>query len=223
MVSAPARQPRWTRRKDVRPSEITAAALEVFVEKGFAATRLDDVAARANVSKGTVYLYFESKEELFKAVVREGLIPAIAEGEKRVAAHRGGAADLIRDLVQGWWQLIGSTPYGGLPKLMISESRNFPEIARFYYEEVITRAHRLLRDAVQRGIRSGEFRKMDLDTAQFLVFSPFIMFLVWQHSLACCEEKHLDPEAYVAEAIELVLRGLAAPEAPSRNKDKVTR
>lgn len=211
MDSSPARQPRWTRRKDVRPSEITAAALELFVEKGFAATRLEDVAARANVSKGTVYLYFDSKAELFKAVVREGLIPAIAEAEKRAAAHRGSASDLIRDLVQGWWQMVGRTPYGGLPKLMISESRNFPEIARFYYEEVITRAHRLLREALQRGMRSGEFRKMDLDTAQFLVFSPFIMFLVWQHSLACCEPRHLDAEGYVAAAIELVLRGLAAP------------
>ncbi len=211
MVSAPARQPRWTRRKNVRPSEITAAALEVFVEKGFAATRLEDVAARAGVSKGTVYLYFESKEELFKAVVREGLIPAIAEAEKRVAGHRGSASDLLRDLVRGWWQLVGSTPYGGLPKLMISESRNFPEIARFYYEEVITRAHRLLREALRRGMESGEFRSMDLNTAQFLVFSPFIMFLVWQHSLACCESESLDPGAYVGEAIEMVLRGLAAP------------
>lgn len=218
MVSSPVRHPRWTRRKDVRPSEITAAALELFVEKGFAATRLEDVAARANVSKGTVYLYFDSKEELFKAVVREGLVPAIAEAEKRVAAHRGSASDLIRDLVQGWWQMVGRTPYGGLPKLMISESRNFPEIARFYYEEVITRAHRLLREALERGMRSGEFRTMDLDTAQFLVFSPFIMFLVWQHSLACCEPKHLDAEDYVADAIELVLRGLAAPDAANHPK-----
>ena len=69
------------RRKEARPSELLEAALELFVEKGFAATRLEDVASRAGVSKGTLYLYFENKDALFKAVVQEGIIPVIAENE----------------------------------------------------------------------------------------------------------------------------------------------
>ncbi len=187
-----AEKPRWERRKDARPSELTAAALDLFVERGFAATRLDDIAARAGVSKGTLYLYFDSKEALFKAVVREGLLPALEEAEALVAGFGGGAPDLLRALLQGWWRLIGSRPIGGLPKLMICESRNFPEITRFYNDEVIQRAHGL----------------GDLDVLQQVVFAPFIMLVVWRHSLACCCSVGVDPEAYVETAIELVLRGL---------------
>src|SRR5262252_8704646 len=103
-------KPRWERRKDARPAELLAAALDLFVERGYAATRLDDVARRAGVSKGTVYLYFSSKEELFKAVVREGLVPLLERGEKMVAEHRGSIATLIDQLVRGWWEAVGHTP-----------------------------------------------------------------------------------------------------------------
>src|SRR5512145_278407 len=87
------------RRKDARPAELTAAALDLFVEKGFAATRLDDVAARAGVSKGTLYLYFDSKEALFKAVVEDGIVPLFAAAEQQIADYQGGSADLLRHLL----------------------------------------------------------------------------------------------------------------------------
>ncbi|MCJ7838090.1 MAG: TetR/AcrR family transcriptional regulator, partial [Burkholderiales bacterium] len=98
-------QPRWTRRKDARPEEIIAAALDLFVERGFAATRLDDVAARAGVSKGTLYLYFENQEDLFKAVVRGNVLPVLQHGEVLVGNFSGSSADLVRKLVRGWWEL----------------------------------------------------------------------------------------------------------------------
>src|SRR5882672_2570528 len=110
------RKPRWKRRKDARPGEIVAAALEVFVERGFAATKLADVARRAGVTKGTVYLYFESKEALFKAVVRETIVPIFARGEQLVAEYRGSAANLFGELVRKWWELIGETSLSGIPK-----------------------------------------------------------------------------------------------------------
>src|SRR5205809_93345 len=111
-------KPRWKRRKDARPGEIVAAALEVFGERGFAATKLDDVARKAGVTKGTVYLYFESKEALFKAIVRETIVPALATGERLVAEHRGSAADLLRRLIRGWWEAIGETQASGIPKYL---------------------------------------------------------------------------------------------------------
>ncbi|NIO41831.1 MAG: TetR family transcriptional regulator, partial [Burkholderiales bacterium] len=113
--------------KEARPAELISAALDLFVERGFAATRLEDVAARAGVSKGTCYLYFPSKEHLFKAVVRGGIVPAIERAEKRFEDHRGSASALIRDIVKGWWISVGNTRLGGIPKLMIAESGNFPE------------------------------------------------------------------------------------------------
>lgn len=204
---------RWERRKEARPSELTAAALALFVERGFAATRLEDIAARAGVSKGTLYLYFDGKEELFKAVVREGLVPALAEGEKLIAEWDGSSAELMRRLMQGWWQLIGSTPLGGIPKLIIAEARNFPEIARFYVEEVITRGQALVAQALQRGIAAGEFRGGDPATLVHLVFSPLLMRVVWMHSLDCCEASPLAAERFLDEVIDFVLRGLGAPAA----------
>ncbi len=92
---------RRTRRKESRPNELLEAALELFVERGFAATRLEDVASRAGVSKGTLYLYFESKEELFKAVVRSGILPVIENAESMVGQFRGNASELLRSVVKG--------------------------------------------------------------------------------------------------------------------------
>ena len=134
-------EPRWARRKDARASELTAAALDLFVERGYAATRLDDVAARAGVSKGTVYLYFDNKAELFKAVVREGIVPLIADAEAALSHYQGPSGDLLRGLILGWWQSVGQSKLLGIPKLVISEAGNFPEIAKFYADEVISRGH----------------------------------------------------------------------------------
>jgi AcrR family transcriptional regulator len=119
---ARAAKPRWQRRKDARPEEIVSAALEEFVERGFAATRLDDGARRAGVTKGTIYLYFDGKEALFKAMIRQMLVPHIALGEQLLAEHQGGAADLLRALLHQWWELIGQTKAAGIPKLVIAEA-----------------------------------------------------------------------------------------------------
>ena len=146
------------RRKEARPSELLAAALDLFVEKGFAATRLEDVAARASVSKGTLYLYYENKEALFKAVIREGIIPVIAEGEAIAAKHVGCSFELLDKLLDNWWSRIGQTAYAGIPKLIVAEARNFPEVAAFYYENVISRGRALVGFALKRGMASGEFR-----------------------------------------------------------------
>jgi AcrR family transcriptional regulator len=206
--------PRWSRRKQARPAELTRAGLELFVERGYAATRLDDVAKRAGVSKGTLYLYFDSKEELFKAVVREGLVPALERGERMVDEHRGTAAELVRELAKGWWQLIGATPYGGIAKLMISECRNFPELGRFYHAEVISRGYAVIERAVRLGTDSGEFRRMELDYVTRLVVAPLVLMAVWRHSFDFCDSHRLDADAYIEHHIELLLHGLVARERP---------
>jgi AcrR family transcriptional regulator len=202
-------EPRFERRKDARPGEILAAALELFVERGFAATRLEDVAQRAGVSKGTVYLYFDGKEELFKAVVRSGIVRAIEEAEQTVAGYQGSSAELLRALVAGWWQYIGSTKLSGIPKLMISEAQNFPELARFYYAEVIQRGSRLFETAIGRGIARGEFRAVNVDHTVRAVMAPLIMRTILQHSfLPCAGGDSFDAPAYFDSMLDLVLNGL---------------
>ncbi len=196
------------RRKDARPAELTAAALELFVERGYAATRLEDVAALAGVSKGTLYLYFENKEALFQAVVREGLLPALAEAEKLVAGFAGPTDELLREVVCAIWRLVGSQRIGGLPKLVFAEARNFPEIAAFYHREVIQRGTGLARGVVARGIARGEFAPANVEAALLVVMAPLLMRMIWNHSLDCCAEAGVANEDYFAAYFDIILRGL---------------
>lgn len=208
-IDAPSHQ----RRKEARPAELLAAALDLFVERGFAATKLDDVAARAGVSKGTLYLYFASKEELFKAVIQQGILPVLAQGEEMLAQHQGDARTLMQDLMRRWWELIGSTPLAGVPKLMISEAGNFPEVARYYHENVIQRIHDLLGNVLRAGIETGEFRPVNVESAIDVIVSPMLMLAIWQHSMAPCSCGGMeDPEIYMNTNIDLLLNGLTVRE-----------
>ncbi|MEO6025012.1 MAG: TetR/AcrR family transcriptional regulator [Burkholderiales bacterium] len=212
-IKESALEPRWVRRKDARASELIAAALDIFVERGYAATRLEDVAARAGVSKGTVYLYFDNKAELFKAVVREGIVPLIADAEAALSHYQGSSGELLRGLILGWWRSIGQTKLLGIPKLVISEAGNFPEIAKFYADEVISRSHSLMADVLERGMESGEFRRVDMPSLLHLVMSPMVMLSLWQFSFADHCKLDVDPEATLTLHVDMLLRGLAA-DAP---------
>lgn len=198
------------RRKQARPAELTAAALALFVEKGFAATRLDDIAALAGVSKGTLYLYFDSKVALFKAVVLEGIVPVLDAADSMIDHFDGSSAELMRQLLATWWRLIGNTSLGGLPKLVISEARNFPEVAAFYQNAVIARARNLLKRVLQRGIAAGEFRSMPVDMVADVLFAPILMLAIRRHSVDMCGATTIDAETYLQTHFELTLHGLVS-------------
>jgi TetR/AcrR family transcriptional regulator len=198
------------RRKEARPGELLDAALDLFVEKGFAATRAEEVAARAGVSKGTLFLYFPSKEELFKAVVRENISGRFREWNDEFESFEGSAADMVRYCMKVWWERIGATRASGITKLMISEARNFPELAAFYQQEAIRPGTQLIRRILQRGMDSGEFRQLDLDYAVFSIVAPMIFLIMMKHSLGPCapQDYPLDPERYVQSQCETLLMGL---------------
>src|SRR5438445_3530723 len=202
-------KPRWQRRKDARPEEIVAAALDVFVEHGFAGARLEDVARRAGVTKGTVYLYFKSKEALFKAVVRQTIVPAIAQGEALAQAFTGSARELLERLVREYWRLVGETSLAGIPKLMMAEAATFPELTRFYYDEVVTRGHRLMAGVIERGIKNGEFRPVDVKVAAKLAMSPLIHATVARRAFASCMPEPFNVQQYLDTHIDLYLHGIA--------------
>ena len=211
-------EPRWERRKEDRPGELAAAALELFVEKGCAATRLDDVAARAGVSKGTLYLYFDSKEALLKAVIQSAVVPAIVQGEELVNQFQGSAAALVRELVRAWWRLFAGTKVGGIPKLMMSEARNFPELAQYYHDNVIARGKRLFARAIQRGIEAGEFRPVEVNYAVQVLVSPLLLLAIWEHSFAVCAPRDLDPQRYLEICADLFLDGLRTDGGPAAER-----
>lgn len=208
-------KPRWERRKDARPQELLAAALDLFVERGYAATRLDDVAARGGVSKGTLYLYFDNKEELFKAVVRENLVSVLDEAEDYIAQFKGTSSELLREFFLGWWQRIGETKLSGITKLMMAESGNFPDVARFYHEEVISRTNALVISVLDRGIAAGEFRTLDTVNVNLVIVAPMVMLLMWKHSFNSCRLEPISSSDYLDCFIDLITRGLRAESPPS--------
>jgi AcrR family transcriptional regulator len=210
---SPSPTPTRQRRKEARPQELLSAALELFVEKGFSAARSDEVAARAGVSKGTLYLYFPSKEELFKAVVRTKLSALIAEGQQIADRFDGTSSQLLRRLMHTWWQRVGDTGAGGIFKIIVSEVRNFPELAQFYTDEVIVPAHRLISGTLQRGIDRGEFRAVPVDEATHALIAPMLFLALHKHSVGACAVlgPHMNPSSLIDKQIDLMLHGLALP------------
>jgi len=211
-VEAEPRQ-RRARRKEARPGELLDAALDLFVEKGFAATRVEEVAARAGVSKGTLFLYFPSKEDLFKAVVRENIGGRFTEWNAEFERFTGDSNALVRYAMHSWWERIGMTPASGITKLVMSEAGTFPEIASFYQREVIEPGHALIRRILQRGVDRGDFRPMPLDYAVYSLIAPMIFLLMWKHSMApCCPpSQQIDPVRFIDIQLDLILRGMTAP------------
>ncbi len=202
--------PKRERRKEARPGELLDAALDLFVEKGFAATRAEEVAARAGVSKGTLFLYFASKEDLFQAVVRENISGRFNEWNAEFAAFEGSSAEMLRYCMQVWWERLGATKASGITKLIMSEARNFPEIAAFYHREVIDPGKQLIRRILQRGVDRGEFKVIDIEYAVYGVIAPMIFLIMMKHSLGACipADQAIDPQRYLNSQVEALINGL---------------
>ena len=203
------------RRKEARPGELLDAALDLFVEKGFAATRSEEVAARAGVSKGTLFLYFPSKEELFKAVVRENISGRFAEWNEEFEAFEGSTAEMIRYCMRMWWERIGATRASGITKLIIGEARNFPDIAAFYHQEVMAPGTKLVRRILERGLARGEFRPMDIEYTVFSIVAPMVYLTMMKHSVGACipAEFQVDPGRFVETQVDNLLQGLCVRPA----------
>ena len=208
------------RRKEARPGELLDAALDLFVEKGFAGTRAEEVAARAGVSKGTLFLYFQSKEELFKAVIRENLSGRFTEWNEEFLTFEGSSADMLAYCMNVWWERVGATRASGITKLMMSEAGNFPEVAAFYQQEVIQPGQALIRRILQRGIDRGEFRPMDLDYALYAVIAPMIFLILSKHSIGTCADASLADNAgkYITAQVDTILHGMCTAPLSAKAK-----
>ena len=213
------------RRKQARPQELLIAALDLFVERGFKATRSEDVAARAGVSKGTLYLYYPSKEELLKAVVRENLGALIDEGADIVGGFEGDTQQLLALLMHTWWERIGDTPASGIFKIILTEMGNFPDFARFYMDEVIEPGRALFTRVLQRGIDAGELRPVNLFEVVHLLIFPTLMLCLHRHSIGPCHvpSRELDPHRFIDTHIDTVVNGLRRPAASAPRKAPAAR
>lgn len=201
--------PRWTRRKQERPQELLDAALGIFSEKGFAATRLEDVAKSAGVSKGTVYLYYPNKEELLKSVVREHVSPIVQEAKKLLEPNKSSAV-LVREAIHLWWQKYGSTKLSAITKIVLSEANAFPDLARFFYEEVVKPWWDYLESLLKRGIARGEFADIDTEYAAKVLCAPLVTLGIWKRTMDVCCGLETNPLRYIEAHIQMVLDGLNA-------------
>ncbi|MBU1236594.1 MAG: TetR/AcrR family transcriptional regulator [Gammaproteobacteria bacterium] len=184
------------------------AALEVFAERGFAATRLDEVAKRAGVSKGTIYLYFDSKEALFKAAVESAIIPALEAGEAIAADPAKSPGEALREFVFWWWEKVGSTDIGALPKLLVAEIGNFPELGIWFHENMIQRGKRAVVGIIARGVASGDFRPVEPLGVARIVFAMMFSYVLWRRALGAAMPDLPEPEDYFEQALDLLTHGL---------------
>jgi AcrR family transcriptional regulator len=205
-------QPKWRRRSEARPGEIVQAALEVFAEKGFAAARLDDIARQAGVSKGALYLYFETKEDLFRAVVREAVAPNLDMVEAMLAQATLPFPDLLRLLFARIVMVIGASRMGAVAKLVIGESRNFPELARVWHDEVVSRALTAISGAIAAAQARGEVRPGDPRFHAFSIMGPVLTGVIWRETFTPVGAPAIDLEALVRQHAETVIAGLAVIE-----------
>ena len=207
LISSTEETCRWRRRKEERPAEILAAALKTFSSKGYAATKLAEVAKEAGVSKGTLYLYFESKEALFKAVVNEFVLPQIAKAEEHAEQYTGSIKDLMVNLLEQWRVNVLETELSGITKMMIAEASNFPDLATFYLENVIQRTRRFVANLINIGIERDEFRQCDSEYAARTFLTPMVFSAIWQNSLAPFDDSY-DMNEYLNVHLDIFLRGI---------------
>jgi AcrR family transcriptional regulator len=191
-----------------RPAEIIDAALALFVEKGFAATRLDDVALRAGLSKAAIYLYFEDKTALFQGVVHQAVAANLGTVEAMLKAHRGPVAELLPRILEFMAGRIDQSPIAAVAKLVISESRAFPEIGRFYLKEVIGRGLPLLEGLIVRGMEQGEFRLVDPAMTVRSIVGAMLLAGIWRTVFEPIGADKLDIKALARHHADLMLHAL---------------
>ena len=180
MSSTHSTEPRWRRLPEERPRQILEAALVVFAERGLSAARLEDIAQHAGVSKGTIYLYFANKEELFREVVRTSVIAYIERAEATLTTQ-ADAEQALRDWMTGYWAWLRSPVFPAMHRLVNSEMHTFPDLVAFYATEVIERAHRLVCDIIERAMEQGRLRQMDPLVAARMLSALFITHALWYH------------------------------------------
>ena len=208
------KQPRWQRRSDDRPKEICEAALEVFADRGFAAANLDEIAKRAGVSKGTLYLYFKDKADLFRAVVRNAVSPNLDVIREAVESSDLPFATIFPMLLGRFAEMTARVPVGAVAKMVIGESRNFPELAKVWHDEVVAKGVAMISGLVERAQTRGELRPGDPRLHVFSLMGPMLMGVLWREILQPAGGAPLDMEALAQQHARTVLAGMLAEQAP---------
>lgn len=200
-------QPKYQRRKEDRPQEIADAAFKMFAEKGYAATRIDDVAKRAGVSKGLTYLYYKTKEDLFKAVVKNVVVRRVESLIGNVESTELSSEEFLRGPLLDFMKKVPGSPIAIVIRLLISEGPRHPDLVNYYYENVVARGLEAIRQFVARGVERGEFRREALDHQPHLFLAPMMLSMIWRLVFT---DKPLDTDQLMESQVELLLAEMKA-------------
>lgn len=202
-------KPRYRRRKEERPAEITQAAMETFAEHGYAAARVDDVAKRAGISKGLLYLYFKTKEELFKAVIRSVVVPRIDALKTAITDSDLSAEEFLRGPFLEFIQKLPDSPARIVVRLLVAEGPKHPDLTAYYYDQVVSSGMDALRQLIDKGVKQGEFRPSRLDEFPQLLIAPVLVSIIWKTLF----EKHLplDTDKLLQTHIDLIVTAIKVP------------
>jgi len=200
---------RWQRRKEARIPEILDAALACFAQKGFAGTRMDEIAARAGITKGTIYLYFKSKQLVFEALARQSIGAQLEDVLAQVKAFEGSSADLLRLVIGTIGHFASTSDRVVLARVLLGESGRFPELAEFWRREIVDRGLDLFQSVIRRGVARGEFRAVPPQHAARLCIAPMLVLILWRTIFAQFDETPYDYQGLVDTHLDMLLRGLA--------------
>src|SRR3954468_4815105 len=205
--------PRWRRLPEERPKQILDAAFAVFADRGLAAARLEDIARRAGLAKGTIYLYFPNKEELFREVVRSTVIAFIEQGEARLESE-SDPWQALTAWMEGYWAWLRSPVFPAMHRMVNSELHSFPDLAAFYAKEVIERAHRLVCGMLERAMDAAQIRRMDPLVAARMLSALFVTHALWFHQGPSIKTIAHTPDEIFAQLRDFFLHAMR-PDAPA--------
>lgn len=200
-------QPRYQRRKEERPQEITEAAFQAFAEKGYAATRVEEVAQRAGVSKGLLYLYFKTKEELFKAVIKSIVIRRVDALVAALEKTELSSEDFLRGPLLEFMKSVPGSPVAVVIRLMISEGHRHPDLVDYYWENVVSKGLAAISRFIDRGVQRGEFRATVVSELPQLLLAPVMLAVIWRILFA---RRVLDTDKLIATHIDMILAYIKA-------------
>jgi AcrR family transcriptional regulator len=210
-LAMPIDEPKWRRRKQARPGEIVEAALEVFAEKGFAAAKLDDIARRAGISKPTLYLYFDTKEEIFRAVAWAAVASLLEALESTAEGPDAPFAELAPKLLSRAAGMMTGGRVPAIARMVIGESRNFPDLARIWHDDVIASVIGLVTGIIARAQARGEVAPGDPRFHAFSLMGPMVIAMLFREVFGGVGANPPDLRALADQHARTVLRGLLMP------------
>ncbi len=207
-------------RRSERYRDILEAAFEEFSSRGYEATRLDDVAHRAGIAKGTVYLYFKNKETLFRAVLRSQITHVLSDFEEFARSSSASPEEMVRELLSRHYsELVQNSKARSIVRLLVAESRKFPQLSDIYYKDMIEPGLRTIRLIVDKGVSSGDFSRTAMAEFPQLLLAPGVLAVLW--TILFSERRPLDLERYKEAHVQLVLRALRGISEREANTERV--